>query len=193
MKKRKEKGQAITEFVVCLMGILFVFLGLLATSILAMENVRCVIDSRSEIDAKSEMGTTFGGESPKPILEWCNGDDGIPFTADDKPSGSMPLYPYADIFNTARDTLNTSSAGGNETDLLINPLTLFQTGDCGYTDTDRVNTNFLGAASLNGSTVTVSDPLSKRGLPELHSLLRWLTGNSVGSITDTVFMPSRTE
>lgn len=192
MKKKMEKGQAITEFVICMMGILFVFLGLLATSILGMENVRCVIDSRSEIDVKSEMGTTFGGESPKPILEWSNGNDGIPFTADDEPSASMPFYPYIDLFNTQNHTLN-SSGTEDGSPLDIHPLSLYQTGERGYTDSDRVNMTFLGAASLSGSTVTVSDPLSKRGLPELQQLLRWLSGNGIHSIEDTVFMPSRTE
>lgn len=194
MKKKMEKGQAITEFVICMMGILFVFLGLLATSILAMENVRCVIDSRSEIDGDSAMGTTVGGgsKSPKPILEWSNGNDGIPFTGDDEPSGSMAFYPYIDLFNTQNHTL-TSSGTEDSSPLVIHPLSLYQTGERGYTDSDRVNMTFLGAASLSGSTVTVSDPLSKRGLPELQQLLRWLSGNGSYSIEDTVFMPSRTE
>lgn len=193
MKRQQENGQAITEFVVCMMGILFVFLGLLAVSILSMENVRCVIDSRSEIDVKAEMGTSFGGKSPRNIMEWNSGDDGIPFTGDDKPSGSMPFYTYADHFNTGNDTLISSGVAGTENPPLIRQLTLFQIGDRGYADSDRINTTFLGAANLSGSTVTVTDPLSRRGLPELQNLLRYFTGNSVQAVEDTVYMPARTE
>ena len=60
-RKEAERGQAITEFVTCLIGMVFVFLGLLVVSILSMENVRCVLDARSEVDVASSQGSAVGG------------------------------------------------------------------------------------------------------------------------------------
>ena len=58
-RKATERGQAITEFVTCLIGLVFVFLGLLVIAILSMENVRCVLDARSEVDVASSQGTSI--------------------------------------------------------------------------------------------------------------------------------------
>ena len=83
-RKEAERGQAIAEFVTCLIGIVFVFLGLLVVSILSMENVRCVLDARSEVDVASSHGSSVGGgRAPEPIVEWDWGKDQLPFTAED--------------------------------------------------------------------------------------------------------------
>ena len=66
---KREKGQAIAEFTVSLIAILFVFLGVLAISVLSMENVSCLIAARGEADVASALGTSVGGVSPEPILE----------------------------------------------------------------------------------------------------------------------------
>lgn len=197
MKRNREKGQAITEFVISILGILFVFLGLLVVAILAMENVRSIVDARSEIDISSEHGSSIGGESPKAILSWSDGSDGIPFTGDDTPQGGMMSTSYSNLFNTANDTFddtNTAVTGPDPKAMLhISKTSLFTLSEGGYVDADRVNTTFLGAANLSGATVTVRDPLSARGLPDLEQLLRSFTGNASFFLTDTVFMPARME
>ncbi len=197
-RKATERGQAITEFVTCLIGMVFVFLGLLVIAILSMENVRCVLDARSEVDVASSQGTSIGGKAPEPILEWDWGKDEIPFTADDSTvSGALPPS-YAQEFNTQKNsitdaTVSESTPADPKDRLYINPLTLSLLEEHGYADGRAAYSDFLSAANLNGATVTVRDPLSKRGLPDLEKLLRSFTGNAAFTLEDSVYMPVRVD
>ena len=199
MKRNKaERGQAITEFVTCLIGMVFVFLGLLVVSILSMENVRCVLDARSEVDVASSQGSAVGGgRAPEAILEWDWGKDNIPFTADDS-TVSAAVATYADEFDTEKnsitdDIVSESTPADPKDRLYINPLKLFRLEEQGYADGRAAYSDFLSAANLNGATVTVRDPLSKRGLPDLEKLIRSFTGNASFLLQDSVYMPARVD
>ena len=197
-RKEAERGQAITEFVTCLIGMVFVFLGLLVVSILSMENVRCVLDARSEVDVASSQGSAVGGgRAPEAILEWDWGKDNIPFTADDS-TVSAAVATYADEFDTGNNSITDATVSeSTPTDpnerLYINPLTLSQLEEHGYADGLAAYSTFLSAANLNGATVTVRDPLSKRGLPDLEKLLRSFTGKAAFTLEDSVYMPVRVD
>lgn len=196
-RKATERGQAITEFVTCLIGLVFVFLGLLVIAILSMENVRCMLDARSEVDVASSQGTSIGGKAPEPILEWDWGKDEIPFTADDS-TVSAAQTTYAQEFNTQNNSITDATVSeSTPTDpnerLYINPLTLSQLEEHGYANGLAAYSTFLSAANLNGATVTVRDPLSKRGLPDLEKLLRSFTGNAAFTLEDSVYMPVRVD
>ena len=197
-RKEAERGQAITEFVTCLIGMVFVFLGLLVVSILSMENVRCVLDARSEVDVASSQGSAVGGgRAPEAILEWDWGKDNIPFTADDS-TVSAAVATYADEFDTGNNsitdaTVSESTPADPKDRLYINPLNLFQLEEQGYADGRAAYSDFLSAANLNGATVTVRDPLSKRGLPDLEKLLRSFTGKASFLLQDSVYMPARVD
>ena len=183
-RKRREGGQAIAEFVVSLIAILFVFLGVLAISVLSMENVTCLVEARSEADVASSLGSTLGGASPEQILEWDYGADEIPFTADDEPVSGMGSDNFARNFDTGEDLVEDSG---------VFRLTLSQLAEGGYADGSAGETTFLAAANLNGYTHTETDPLSKRGLPELQSLLRRIVGGGKFVLKDTVFIPAKVD
>ena len=198
-RKEAERGQAITEFVTCLIGMVFVFLGLLVVSILSMENVRCVLDARSEVDVASSHGSSVGGgRAPEAILEWDWGKDEIPFTADDSTVSAGVQPTYAAEFDTRNNSITDATVSASTpTDpkdrLNINPLTLFQLEEHGYANAQAAYSTFLSAADLNGATVTVRDPLSKRGLPDLEKLIRSFTGNASFTLQDSVYMPARVD
>ena len=181
---RRESGQAIAEFVVSLIAILFVFLGVLAIAVLSMENVTCLVEARSEADVASSLGSTLGGASPVQILEWDYGADEIPFTADDEPVSGMGSENFARNFDTGEDLVEDSG---------VFRLTLTQLAEGGYVDGSAGETTFLAAANLNGYTHTETDPLSKRGLPDLEKLLRSFTGNAAFTLEDSVYMPVRVD
>ncbi len=182
--RRGESGQAVAEFVISLIAILFVFLGVLAISVLSMENVTCLVDARSEADVASALGSSIGGASPEQILEWDYGADEIPFTADDEPVSGMSSENFARNFDTGEDLVEDAG---------VFRMTLADLASAGYADGRAGETTFLSAANLNGYTHTETDPLSKRGLPELQSLLRRIVGGGKFVLKDTVFIPAKVD
>ena len=170
-RKHREEGQAIAEFVICLIAILFVFLGVLAMGVLSMESVACLIGARSDADVAS-------------ALEWDRGPDGIPFTADDEPVTGMGSESFARNFDTREDVVEGTESV---------PMTLAELAKNGYADGRAGETTFLAAANLNGYTHTETDPLSKRGLPELQNMLRRIVGGGKFVLKDTVFIPAKVD
>ncbi len=181
---KRERGQAIAEFTVSLIAILFVFLGVLAVSVLSMENVSCLIAARSEADVASALGTSVGGVSPEPILEWDYGPDRIPFTADDKAVTSGDSESLAGEFDTSRDLAEGAD---------VNDVALAELAKSGLVDRQVTEVSFLTAANLNGYSHEETDPLSKRGLPELQKLLRRMVGGGKFVLKDTVFIPVKVD
>lgn len=181
---KREKGQAIAEFTVSLIAILFVFLGVLAISVLSMENVSCLIAARGEADVASALGTSVGGVSPEPILEWNYGSDRIPFTADDKAVTSADSENLAGEFDTSKELAEGAD---------VNSVTLADLAKAGLVDRQATEVSFLSAANLNGYSHEETDPLSKRGLPELQKLLRRMVGGGKFVLKDTVFIPVKVD
>ena len=73
------------------------------------------------------------------------------------------------------------------------PMTLAELAKNGYADGRAGETTFLAAANLNGYTHTETDPLSKRGLPELQNMLRRIVGGGKFVLKDTVFIPAKVD
>ncbi len=183
-RNHQESGQAIAEFVISLIAILFVFLGVLAIAVLSMENVTCLVTARSEADVASSLGTSIGGASPEAILEWDYGADGIPFTADDEAVTGMGSESFAQNFDTREDIVEDTG---------VLSMTLADLAKAGYANGQAGEASFLSAANLNGYTHTETDPLSKRGLPELQKLLRRIVGGGKFVLKDTVFIPAKVD
>ncbi len=183
-RKHHESGQAFAEFVISLIAILFIFVGVLSVSVITMENVSCLIRTRSEAGVASSLGTAVGGVSPQTILEWDYGKDNIPFTADDKSISGADSEIMAQKFNTAEDSLPNSG---------LLTMSLADFAKQGYADGRAGETPFLAAANLNGFTNTVTDPLSKRGLPEIQRLFRRIIGGEKFVLEDTVFIPAKVD
>ena len=91
---------------------------------------------------------------------------------------------FARNFDTGEDLVEDSG---------VFHLTLNQLAKGGYVDGSAGETTFLAAANLNGYTHTETDPLSKRGLPELQSLLRRIVGGGKFVLKDTVFIPAKVD
>ena len=160
------------------------FLGVLAVSVLSMENVSCLIAARGEADVASALGTSVGGVSPEPILEWDYGPDRIPFTADDKAVTSGGSESLAGEFDTSRDLAEGAD---------VNGVALAELAKSGLVDRQVTEVSFLTAANLNGYSHEETDPLSKRGLPELQKLLRRMVGGGKFVLKDTVFIPVKVD
>ncbi|HPN85219.1 MAG TPA: hypothetical protein PK821_07795 [Victivallales bacterium] len=83
--KKNESGQALAEFVICLIGILIVFSGMLMMTELGVAKVENVISARKSADVNSFSlsGSVYG----MPIRTWDVGDDEVQFSEDDNPIG----------------------------------------------------------------------------------------------------------
>ncbi len=178
-----ERGQAVTELVVSLIGILVVFLGLLLISALGIENVRNVIEARAAADRAASSGYV-GGDRGQYIIDWDYGPDGIPFTADDVPNTAVSSQ--GDVFipqltDSSGEFSLVSSLNGSS---YVNPRNNFAP------DLSAVNL-FTVAATLSSGTETQNDPLSERGLSDLkEAVRRFLTGGDF-HLEDTAYMPLR--
>ena len=94
MRRSREKGQVLMEFVICLIPIIFVFSGLILVAVLGRANVQNTIQARSAVD----LGKNHGSARAEDILNWNYGKDQVPFTGDDKPNtGAVSYYSSEDM------------------------------------------------------------------------------------------------
>ena len=75
----------------------------------------------------------------------------------------------------------------------VNSVTLADLAKAGLVDRQATEVSFLSAANLNGYSHEETDPLSKRGLPELQKLLRRMVGGGKFVLKDTVFIPVKVD
>ncbi len=176
MRRSSEKGQALTEFVVCIIPIIFVFSGLILVAVLGRANVQNTIQARSAVDLGEEPGKAKVQE----ILTWDYGKDRVPFTSDDKPSGGARTYYSAEDFDTEKYTVSNT---------FDRSLNLQQLYDGKYTLNMPGRVNFTQAADLYGAEVSVDDILSAKQMSFFSRMFRiYLTSFDL-DITDTSFMP----
>ena len=87
-------------------------------------------------------------------------------------------------FDTSRDLAEGAD---------VNGVALAELAKSGLVDRQVTEVSFLTAANLNGYSHEETDPLSKRGLPELQKLLRRMVGGGKFVLKDTVFIPVKVD
>lgn len=176
MRRSSEKGQALMEFVVCIIPIIFVFSGLILVAVLGRANVQNTIQTRSAVD----LGKSPGQAQAEEILGWDYGKDTVPFTSDDKPTKGAQSYYSSEDMNTEKYTV---AATFEKTFNLRDAYT------SGYTLQMPGQTNFTLAADLVGAEVSVDDILSAKQLNFFSRLFQIYLKSFHLDIKDTAFMP----
>ena len=90
MRKRKsERGQALAELVIGMIGMCSVMIGVMVIAVLGMAGIRNAVKAREKADLYSIRGIENG--SPTDISTWKDGLDKLTFTNDDiRVSGTAP-------------------------------------------------------------------------------------------------------
>lgn len=179
--RKNQQGQALTELVISLVGILAVISGFLLIAALSVENVEVSIKAREKADAKSRSGLLLTS-SGKTIKTWSSGRDKIHFTKDDSSShvsdASAPVF-TEQLKDNAENLILTSDLYLKEIPKNNNFALKLESGRL-----------FLLAANLGYNTESENDPLGKRNLQSLRGLIRSLITKKEFLLEDTVFMPT---
>lgn len=77
-------GQAMAEFLVALVALLFVLTGIIQVAALTRARMDAGIEAREQV-AQDMLADTWIAPTPSYIQDWENGPDGRAYTADDKP------------------------------------------------------------------------------------------------------------
>ena len=67
--KRSERGQAVSELVISLIGVSLIVLGTIMVSVMGISGIRNLIDTRSEAERKMNANA-FGDVQANHITEW---------------------------------------------------------------------------------------------------------------------------
>ena len=175
--KKYERGQAIGELMIGLIGFCAVMIGLLAVALLGMTGVRNTIAAREKADRCSMSGIENG--SPEEISTWNNGPDGLPFTQDDVRVKGVSVNPefflgeltdHSGTFRTAQLAQTEYAENSLESKVAESLL-------------------FLSAARLTSAREVVADPLSLYRHFDAARILRAFGFTSVFTVEDTISMP----
>lgn len=166
-KKANEKGQAITEMVIGLLGMLTVFLGLLFVAAMGIENIDGMLMARRTADENVVNGAAPGGGTA--IVEWLKGNDMLAYTGDDTANtGTGELSStYTSQLTADYDSQSIS---------FNDPVTIGT-----YSVTSELanipdGSLFLWAARLTEGQYSNADPLDSRNLNDLKGAFRSLLG-----------------
>lgn len=176
MKRSAEKGQAFTEFVVCLIPFIFIFSGLILVAILGRANVQNTIQARSSVD----LGKNFGNAKTEQILSWDYGKDQVPFTTDDKAITGAKTYYSSEDFDTEKYTVS---------DTFVNTFNLKDAYESEYVLQMPGTVNFTIAADLVGAEVSVDDILSRKQMHFFSRMFQIYLNSFHMDIRDKAFMP----
>jgi hypothetical protein len=182
MKNRiDESGQAFAELLISMFAIMVVFVGVLFTGALGMENIKCSLAARSQAAKLSAMGSMSGDRGDN-ILSWDYGDDELYFTRDD--ASNRDIGGETGIF--AREYTSTN----DEFSLVSDLRDVDRDSTYNFTAAAPGEKLFLWAANLTSYQETIHDPFATRELDDLKSAFRMLVGdpNSV-SLSDKVYLP----
>ena len=189
LRKRSERGQAVSELVISLIGVSLIVLGTIMVSVMGISGIRNLIDTRSEAERKMNANA-FGDVQANHITEWVNirrndgaglqfAGDGIQFTEDDtavtsQADGSV----FMDTLNETENRFSTSYLAS----------TSYAQG--AFEPKLELSNIFVSAADLTSARKTVTDPL---GQYQLSAVARALQKFGIHAesfkIEDTVFMP----
>ena len=168
-RRNGESGQAFTELAVSLVVIILpAFIGFLIVAVLCANGVSDAIRAREDADdVSSRGGTSREGRS---IVTWLDGQDGIPFTADDVPfEGTVTSHDYDRFtrelaYASERPEYNPKVSVAHTNPVMPHASEFWQF--------DR-NHFFVRAANLVQGTPPGSvDPFQKYGISELEHLIQ---------------------
>lgn len=179
-KAKSERGQALGELTISLIGLCAVMIGMLTVACLGMNGVRNTIAAREEADHYSFNSIKNG--SPDHISTWEKGADGIPFTNDD--NQIQGASPNSEIF---LGTL-TDNTGTFKTAQLAETRYAEQAFEARVVESELL----LSAANLTQAEKIISDPLSLYRHFDAARILRSLGFPSRFSIRDQISMPVNT-
>ena len=178
MRKRKsERGQALAELIISMVGLCAVTIGLMVVAVLGMSGIRTAITARERADKNSISGIENG--SAQNIATWQNGSDGLTFTNDDvRKNGSAP---NSEIFlGELKDNTGTfSTAMLSKTDYSEHAF------ESKVIESDI----FLSAARLTMSREVVTDPLLLYNHFDAARVMRALGFTSTFTLIDSISMP----
>ena len=177
MKSRKtERGQAIGELAVGLLGLCFVMVGVLAMAMLGMTGIRNAVEARTQAEEYSISGNQTG--NVQHITDWTD-PDGLPFTADDTPRTAA--FPNAVTFTREL----ADNTGNFRTAYLAKTSYADHAFESKYVESNL----FLSAARLTMSEKIVSDPLSRYRHFDAARILRAFGMPYSFTIRDRICMP----
>ncbi|MBO4647201.1 MAG: hypothetical protein J5806_03490 [Lentisphaeria bacterium] len=179
--RKTERGQAIGELLIGLIGLCIVMIGLFMISGLGMVGVRNTIASREEVDRYSMHGESQGQGYLRAIDTWNTGRDGLRFTNDDSSSaaGTVEVGAYLRELQSNSGIFSTSQ-------LAKTPYS-GQALDTRFKESEL----FLSAANLTASRKVVTDPLAVYEHFDAMRILRALGIASSLSVVDQLAMPIR--
>ena len=196
IKRRKsERGQAIAELVISLIGISMIVLGTIMVSAMGVSGIRNMIDARTEAERKM-ASNAFGDVQANHITEWINikRNDGTELQFTDPGRGAGDGIQF-----TQDDEAVTSQADGSVfLDTLNETENRFSTSYFASTDYARgafepkleQSNVFVSAAALTSARKTVADPLGQYQLSAVaRALQKFGIHAETFKIEDTVFMP----
>ena len=176
MRRSKEKGQVLMEFVVCLIPIILVFSGLILVAVLGRANVQNTIKTRSAVD----LGKNMGSAKAEEILTWDYGKDEIPFSADDTALTGANSYYIANDLDTSVNTVPETFKSN---------LKLQEMYDREFVSRMPGRVDFTKAADLVGAKVEMRDVLSKKKLKFFERMFHLHLKSFHVDMKDTSFMP----
>lgn len=177
--RKTERGQAIGELLIGLIGLCIVMIGLFMISGLGMVGVRNTIAAREDVDRYSLHGETQGQGHVRAIDTWATGQDGLRFTYDDTASAASTVEVGAFLRELQ------SNSGIFSTSQLAKTPYSEQALDTRFRESEL----FLSAANLTASRKVVHDPLSVFEHFDAMRILRALGIASTLSVVDQLAMP----
>jgi|GEM_PF-2608569 len=177
--RKTERGQAIGELMIGLIGLCIVMIGLFMISGLGMVGVRNTIAVREEVDKYSLQGENHGQGYVRAIDTWRTGGDGLRFTNDDTSSAAQTVEVGAYLRELQ------SNSGEFSTSLLAKTPYSDHAPDTRFKESEL----FLSAADLTASRKVVTDPLSVFEHFDAMRVLRAFGIASTLSVVDQLAMP----
>ncbi len=178
MRKRKsERGQALAELIISMVGLCAVTIGLMVVAVLGMSGIRNTITAREKADKNSISGIENG--SMENIATWQDGMDRLTFTNDDvRKSGTAP---NSEIFlGELKDNTGAFSTA---------MLSRTQYAEHAFESKVMESDIFLSAARLTMAREVITDPLELYKHFDAARVMRALGFTSNFTITDTIAMP----
>ena len=176
-QRKYQRGQAIGELLISLIGICAVTIGLLVIAVLGMSGVRNIISAREKADKYSMSGIENG--SPSNIETWKPGSDGLMFTNDDnRMAGTAP-----------KSELFLGELSDNTGRFKTSMLAQTKYAENAFESKVIESNLFLSAARLTLARETIADPLSLYQHFDAARILRALGFTSNFTISDTISMP----
>ena len=178
MRKRKsERGQALAELIISLVGLCAVTIGLMVVAVLGMSGIRNAITAREKADKNSISGIENG--SMENIATWQDGQDRLTFTNDDvRKSGTAP---NSEIFlGELKDNTGSFSTA---------MLSRTQYAENAFESKVIESDIFLSAARLTMAREVITDPLKLYNHFDAARVMRALGFPSNFTLIDSISMP----